>query len=618
MDTFENIEQDTTSEKKHPSEELTTTFSDREFSFSDLQFEESSTESFTLPLDGSRLAPKKTEVQEKRKRSNRLQNKLNSLDITPFLDLMLAVAHERNPAKIIQRASTGYRGTHVSMGSFWLCPTQKMSAIVPPLPASDNMLKLVAFSGNDKQPPTTWRHSLGTYDLVPMTETIFASCAKGIPCIGSSPEDWNRPQWAIDDGYYAFSSFPVMHNDEFLGVLSTFYDRPMVGPFAKLHAMHQKMHKIFADTVARALVNAVAFEEIQQLRSELELENELLRRAVHEKQLDKNLIGDSEVLARVMKQIEVVAPTDASVLLLGESGTGKELLAGAIHDNSTRSNDAFVRVNCSAIPHELFESEFFGHVKGSFTGAVRDRVGRFEMADGGTLFLDEIGEIPLELQGKLLRVLQEGTFERVGDEHSKQVNVRIVAATNKDLSKEVAAGRFRQDLYFRLSVFPIEVPPLRDRKGDIALLARHFISLAAQRMNITPPRLKPHHVELLHNYDWPGNVRELQNVVERAVIMSHSGTLEFYIQDNRYATPPQDMNVQAYSATTRQEAPPAEAPVPQDIITEAEWTAMQKENLQRALEVTNWRVQGAGGAAELLGIKPTTLRSRMQKLGIQK
>ena len=558
-------------------------------------------------------APARGTSTLKPKSYHRLQSKLNSLDITPFLDLMLSVAHERTPAKIIEHASNAYRGTHVSMGVFWLCPTPKMAGIVTPHTSANTMLRLVKFAGEGKQSPATWHHSLGTYDLVPVTEPIFATCLKGIPSIGSSPEDWNRPKWAIDEGYFAYSSFPVMYNDEFLGVLSTFYDRPMVGPFAKLHSMHQKMHKIFADTVARALVNALAFEEIQNLRGELELENELLRRAVQEKRLDDDLIGDSASLTRVMEQIEVVSPTDASVLLLGESGTGKELLAGAIHKRSTRSNNPFVRVNCSAIPHELFESEFFGHVKGSFTGAIRDRIGRFQMADGGTLFLDEVGEIPLELQGKLLRVLQEGTFEPVGDERSRKVNVRIVAATNKDLSQEVAAGKFRQDLYFRLSVFPVNVPPLRKRKEDIALLTRHFVSLAAQRLNIPAPRLKPHHIETLQQYDWPGNVRELQNVVERAVIMSHTGSMEFYIPDNSSATPPKEMNVQAYYGSTAALQPAAEG-----IITEATWAEMQRENVQRALEATNWRVQGSGGAAELLGIKPTTLRSRMQKFGIEK
>lgn len=604
------------STKKSSERFFSTTFSGRDVTISDYPLpEDAKQDSFPLPSTPD-VQPEPHKIRPQS--YNRLQTKLNSLDITPFLDLMLSVAHERDPSKIIERASTGYKGTHVTMGAFWLRPTKKMTDIVTPHPSADTMLKLVAFSGIKETTPSEWNHALGTYDLVPVTEPIFASCQKGIPSIGSSPEDWNRPSWAIKEGYQAYSSFPVMYNDEFLGILSTFYDRPMVGPFAQLHTMHQKMHKIFADTVARALVNAVAFGEIQKLRGELELENELLRRAVQEKHLDDNLIGDSDSLAHVMEQIGVVSPTDASVLLLGESGTGKELLAGAIHNRSTRSQNAFVRVNCSAIPHELFESEFFGHVKGSFTGAIRDRVGRFQLADGGTLFLDEVGEIPLELQGKLLRVLQEGTFEPVGDERSKKVNVRIIAATNKDLTREVASGRFRQDLYFRLSVFPINVPPLRERRNDIPLLARHFINLAANRMNITAPRLKPHHVEKLQGYNWPGNVRELQNVVERAVIMSHSGSMEFYIQDNSYATPPLEMNVHAYSSDHSPATPPASAPRPQDVITETEWMAMQRENIQQALEATNWRVQGNGGAAELLGIKPTTLRSRMQKLGIEK
>ena len=248
----------------------------------------------------------------------------------------------------------------------------------------------------------------------------------------------------------------------------------------------------------------------------LEQQNEYLRDELRAEYDSCNIIGRSAVLMRVMEQVAMVAPTQANVLILGESGTGKELVARAIHELSGRKAKPLVRVNCASIPKELFESEFFGHVRGAFTGAIRDRVGRFQLADDGTLFLDEVGEIPPDLQSKLLRVLQEGQFERVGEERTRAVNVRIVAATNRDLSAEVAAGRFRQDLYYRLSVFPIELPPLRARREDIGSLAEHFIRQSARRLGVAAPVLTPEHVRLLAGYDWPGNVRELRNVMERA------------------------------------------------------------------------------------------------------
>jgi transcriptional regulator with GAF, ATPase, and Fis domain len=228
-----------------------------------------------------------------------------------------------------------------------------------------------------------------------------------------------------------------------------------------------------------------------------------------------DLVGQSLALRRIVGQVDIVAPTEATVLILGETGTGKELVAHEIHGRSARKDGRLVRVNCASIPRELFESEFFGHVRGSFTGAVKDRAGRFEAAEGGTLFLDEVGEIPLDIQNKLLRVLQEKRYERVGDDHTRRADVRIVAATNRDLKKEVAAGRFREDLYYRLNVFPIQVPPLRERIEDIPLLAQHFVKLAAREMNCTKARLTRAGVTKLQSYDWPGNVRELRNVIER-------------------------------------------------------------------------------------------------------
>ncbi|VAX31060.1 Transcriptional regulator, Fis family, partial [hydrothermal vent metagenome] len=275
---------------------------------------------------------------------------------------------------------------------------------------------------------------------------------------------------------------------------------------------------------------ACTFDEIQRLRKQLELENEYLIEEVSELQDFGGIVGQSPALATILKQIDMVAPTDASVLVGGESGTGKELIAHEIHSRSQRNHRPMIRVNCASIPRELYESEFFGHVKGAFTGAVKDRAGRFELAHGGTLFLDEAGEIPLDLQSKLLRVLQEGTYERVGDEKTRKVDIRIVAATNKDLKKEVEQGRFREDLFYRLNVFPIEVPPLRKRKDDIPLLANHFLTLAARKFHSPKPRLTKANVLQLQNYEWPGNVRELQNILERAVITSRTGALHLDLQ----------------------------------------------------------------------------------------
>ncbi len=229
----------------------------------------------------------------------------------------------------------------------------------------------------------------------------------------------------------------------------------------------------------------------------------------------------------MLHEVEIVAPSEATVLILGETGTGKELIACAVHERSRRREKPLIRVNCTSIPKELFESEFFGHTKGAFTGAIRDRAGRFEAAAGGTLFLDEVGEIPLELQSKLLRVLQEKSYERVGEERTRRADVRIIAATNRDLKSEVAAGRFRADLYYRLNVFPLRVPALRERKEDIALLATHFVALLVKELGCPPPRLTRAGIETLQGYHWGGNIRELRNVIERAVIMARGGALEF-------------------------------------------------------------------------------------------
>ncbi len=345
-----------------------------------------------------------------------------------------------------------------------------------------------------------------------------------------------------------------------------------------------------------------ALEEVERLRERLELENEYLQEEIRLDHNHRRLVGNSAAIQAVRSQIDLVAPTDATVLITGESGTGKELIARAIHDASRRSSRPLIRVNCAAIPHELFESEFFGHTTGAFAGATSDRVGRFELADGGTLFLDEVGEIPLELQGKLLRVLQEGSFERVGDERTRSVDVRVIAASNRDLKREVKLGRFREDLYFRINVFPIEPPPLRERRDDIAPLAAHFLRGACAKLRTGDLKLTEGDVRRLMRYDWPGNARELQNAIERAAILAQRGRLRIDIPDSPAAA----RGHTSTSIATRGL-----------VMTDDDRRARDRENIVAALESCGGKVFGRGGAAELLGVKPTTLASRIRTLGIK-
>lgn len=347
-----------------------------------------------------------------------------------------------------------------------------------------------------------------------------------------------------------------------------------------------------------------AFAENARLREELENERDYLREEVSVALNLGRIVGTSPALKRMLKQITAVANTPASVLILGESGVGKELVARAIHAQSPRADGPLVKVNCASIPKELFESEFFGHVKGAFTGAHRDRVGRFQLADKGTIFLDEIGEIPMELQGKLLRVLQESEFERVGDDVTKSVNVRVIAATNRNLEQSMVDGEFRADLFYRLSVFPVDVPPLRDRGEDIIQLAQHFLEQTCIDFGREPMTLTRTQANNLRQYDWPGNIRELKNVIERAVILSTGNVLRL------------DVSMPDIKPDS---VAPALTDLPGDtVLSEKEMRDFQKRNTVAALKQTNWRVSGEGGAADLLGVKPTTLADRIRTLGIKR
>ena len=409
-----------------------------------------------------------------------------------------------------------------------------------------------------------------------------------------------RPAWAKREGILGFGGQPLIYKGEILGVLAI---------FTRLRLKHDELiwMRMIADHASTAIVNARAFEEIHKLQNQLKLECSYLRDEVQEARAYGEIVGQSAALSSVLKQVELVAPTDANVVILGESGTGKELVAREIHKRSVRHDRPLIKVNCASISRELYESEFFGHVKGAFSGAIRDRAGRFEAADGGTLFLDEVGEIPLDLQSKLLRVLQEGQYERVGEELTRQVDVRIIAATNRNLKRDVAKGRFRQDLYYRLNVFPIEVAPLRHRKADIPLLAEHFLGLIKKRENRTLPPLTPSHLNQLRNYQWPGNVRELQNVIERAVITSQGGAFQSILPHEDHL-----------SSSSRKIKIDSESDEGWEIVPETEMRRRERQNTLAALKMSNWKIYGNGGAAELLGIKPTTLSSRIKKMGIKK
>ncbi len=464
-------------------------------------------------------------------------------------------------------------------------------------------LHLVASSGRSVvDPDLDLTQTSGAYRRFPIgVRKVGKIAATGKPLEVQTidgPEPWMaRPDWFGSEGIRGFGGQPLVHRDKVLGVLAVF-SRATVSEddFASL--------RMIADHVAVSLANAMAWEEINSLREQLKLENDYLQQQVIEDQAFGEIVGKSPAIRQVTEQIELVAPTESTVLVTGASGTGKELVAREIHRRSARRERPLIKVNCAAIPRDLYESEFFGHSKGSFTGAVRDRVGRFELANHGTLFLDEIGEIPLDLQSKLLRVLQEGELERVGDERTRKVDVRIIAATNRDLKAEAESGKFRADLYFRLSVFPIELPSLSSRVSDIPLLAQHLLAGLSRRTGRDMPRLTKANLAQLQNYPWPGNIRELQHVLERAMITSRSGRLQFNLISEGKRT---HTGVQAVADGGENR-----------VLTETEMRLFEAENIRRAVKQTEGRISGAGGAAELLGIKPTTLASRMNKLNIDR
>ncbi|MFT4939385.1 MAG: PAS domain S-box-containing protein [Paraglaciecola sp.] len=362
---------------------------------------------------------------------------------------------------------------------------------------------------------------------------------------------------------------------------------------------------IFRDITERKRTQAKllnALQEVDALKHRLQMENAYLQEEINADFNHHQIIGQSGKVKHMVNQIELVGPTNANVLIIGESGTGKELIARAIHEVSRRKARPLIRVNCAAIPAELFESEFFGHVKGAFSGAVTDRLGRFELADGATIFLDEVGEIPLQLQGKLLRVLQEQQFERVGESTTRNVDVRVIAATNKDLKKLVEKNKFREDLYFRLNVFPLHSPPLRERIDDLAFLVKHFVHKICLELNQPQHKVSLAQMQYLEHYSWPGNIRELENIIERQVIVA---------KDNK-------LNFEFLAKENKPDSVPVSQQEKSSLVSAQQHRQSEKTNLENALAYSNGKIYGDDGAAELLGLKPTTLASKLKKYGINR
>jgi formate hydrogenlyase transcriptional activator len=472
--------------------------------------------------------------------------------------------------------------------------SRNLVALFQPLFQCD-LVNIVIF--NQEENDTRWK-SLGEGQLVcrdiPIEKTTVWSVY-----------DEQRPLWVVDwqhddrlavqkeaqntgdAGYRSLCRLPLSTPHGCFGVLSMGSSMP--------HSYSEQEVRLLllaADQVALGMANFLLDEELRKIKEESVEEKAYLEDEPGRERLFEEIVGRSRALQRLLQQVEVVAPTDSGVLIQGETGTGKELIAQAIHNRSGRRDRPFIKVNCAAIPSGLLESELFGHEKGAFTGAIMRKPGRFEVADKGTLFLDEVGDIPLELQSKLLRVLQEHEFERLGSSRTQQVDVRVVAATHRDLKQMVEEGTFRSDLYYRLHVFPLVVPPLRDRGEDIPLIVRHFVEKYARRMNRQIETIPARTMEALTSYSWPGNVRELQNFIERAVILSPGTSLRAPLEELRQET----KRGACTSLSTLEE--------------------MEREHVLRALRESNWVTGGPNGAAVRLGMKRTTLAYRIRRLKI--
>jgi formate hydrogenlyase transcriptional activator len=427
------------------------------------------------------------------------------------------------------------------------------------------------------------------------TKMVFRT---GKPLIATKEEVTDEPEGALTN--LSLCLYPLIIRERVLGVFGFGSSREDAFTEDDLTFLGQ-----VANQIALAVENALAYGQVSELKDKLAQENVYLESEIRSELHFEDIVGNSEQLRQVLKEIETVAPADSTVLIYGETGTGKELIARALHDLSSRKPNAFVKLNCAAIPTGLLESELFGHEKGAFTGAIMQRVGRFELANRGTIFLDEVGEIPLELQPKLLRVLQEREFERLGSTRTIRTDARLIAATNRDLKAMVEEQRFRSDLYYRLNVFPIRVPSLRERKEDIPLLVRHFVKEFSRRNHRVIDTIPSETMQALIRYHWPGNIRELQNVIERAVIISRGPVLNVALAELTpdVSSPPVPIVTGAKSASHESL---------QEMLNETE-----RNQILRALEDANGVVAGPSGAAARLGVKRSTLQLRMQRLGIR-
>jgi transcriptional regulator with GAF, ATPase, and Fis domain len=476
-----------------------------------------------------------------------------------------------------------------ALARIWLYTTQAACAQCSALPPVDGVsrgarsLHLSASAGifDGREGP---HHCLplGVYLGGRVAETRSATLINDLP---------NEPRirslrWIADHGLQGYAGYPLLFGGELEGVLGLFRRRP-------LDPDEFRVLRVFAAQAAIAIKNAALIEEAERRGARLSVENAYLQEEIERERGWDEIVGRSEPLASVLRDLDKVAPTDTTVLLLGETGTGKDLLARALHARSGRRDGPLIRVNCAAIVPGLIESELFGHERGAFTGAIQQRLGRFEIAHAGTLFLDEVAELSPEVQAKLLRVLQDGELERVGGTKPIRVDVRIVAATNRDVEADVATGRFRPDLYYRLSVFPLRVPPLREHLDDLPLLVEHFLASFRRKLRKPLGALSPESLERLRQYRWPGNVRELQNVLERACVLAHGEVVD--VMDVLPRNPVETPSTSAALRTLDE---------------------VEREHVLRVLESTQGVVHGPRGAARVLGLNPNTLRSRMVRLGI--
>lgn len=524
-----------------------------------------------------------------------------------YKSLLLDMPLKRSLAGVLDLTVTRLAALpQTALTRIWLLKPADICAVCPSrkeCQEEENCLHLVASAGNPiNSPGEDWSRLDGAFSRFPLGVRKvgkIASTGQPIEVLDIEQDGtWiARPDWAKREKITSFIGHPLVCRGEKLGVLVLFTRQQSTSEDVQWLRM-------IADHASMSIINARAFEEIAFFHKQLELESDFLRQEIVEIGGMGELVGQSAALQNVVRQIDLVAPTDANVLILGESGTGKELVAREIHKRSKRHARPMIKVNCASIPRDLFESEFFGHIKGAFTGAIKDRGGRFEAAEGGTLFLDEVGEIPLELQGKLLRALQEGEFERVGEERTRKVNVRVIAASNRNLEKEAVAGKFRLDLFYRLNVFPLEVAPLRRRKEDLHPLASLFLQRATKKMGRSEIGLTQSDLVQLQKYDWPGNVRELQNVIERAVIVSKGSRLWLDLQITK--AEPEDLQPIRIEKDQNR------------ILAEPEIRLLERQNIKLALERCKGRIYGPHGAAKLLGLPPTTLTARIKKMGIKK